>query len=239
MNKVIFPGKAHDSALFDGKPPKFYLSNQNLLRNTSLNINQRGQAEYVGNKYHLDGWLGYTNTQSVQIRDGYITLSELEDKSGPLAELQQKLEDPSSYSGRLVTMAAEIRRNVNTRDGGITLRLRNSIGTLFQSVIPGDDWTTVVYTALIPDGDATYFRVAIAFRDHANSVDIRRVKLEFGPLFTGWHSEDPASELLKCQRYYQVHDRGDIAPENLSPPMRVAPVVRQRPDGLWEYDAEL
>jgi len=38
----------------------------------------------------------------------------------------------------------------------------------------------------------------------SDSVSIAQVKLEEGPVFTGWPHVDPATELVKCQRYYET-----------------------------------
>lgn len=51
--------------------------------------------------------------------------------------------------------------------------------------------------------DRGYLEVVIRNKNNeAYSVDLARVKLEEGTNYTGWPHVDPATELMKCQRYY-------------------------------------
>lgn len=68
---------------------------------------------------------------------------------------------------------------------------------------------------------------------------IAGAKLELGSVATPFIPPDPATELAKCQRYYQIRTTGDIDPIDLRPSMRTITDIRERDDGNYEYIAEL
>ncbi|CAF1811224.1 hypothetical protein [Bacillus subtilis] len=70
-------------------------------------------------------------------------------------------------------------------------------------------------------------------------VEIYLVKLEKGHFGTPFVAKSLAEEYLECQRYYQVYSTGDKKDIDLRPLMRTTPIISQRPDGSYEYVAEL
>ena len=69
--------------------------------------------------------------------------------------------------------------------------------------------------------------------------NIEYVKVELSSIATPFCPPDPATELAKCQRYYQIRSTGDIAPVDLRPTMRATPTITQLSDGNYMYNAEL
>ena len=71
------------------------------------------------------------------------------------------------------------------------------------------------------------------------SSTISWVKLELGSIATPFVPPDPAVELAKCQRFYQVRSTNDIAAVDLRPSMATIKDIKLREDGNYEYIAEL
>ena len=69
--------------------------------------------------------------------------------------------------------------------------------------------------------------------------DLRTLKLELGGIATPLCPPDPAVELAKCQRYYQIRSTGDIPAVDLRPSMATIKDIKLREDGNYEYIAEL
>ncbi len=57
------------------------------------------------------------------------------------------------------------------------------------------------------------------------SIFIKWVKLEVGTNAMHYTPLDPATEFLKCQRYYQIHSTVDIQAVDWYPTMRIIPTV--------------
>ena len=70
-------------------------------------------------------------------------------------------------------------------------------------------------------------------------VDIYGAKLELGSIATPIIPAEPATELAKCQRYYQIHSSGDITAVDLRPSMRANPTATQLSNGNFAYSADL
>ena len=93
----------------------------------------------------------------------------------------------------------------------------------------------------IPDNTA-YIRVQFTINSGAQTSDTLEIlwtKLELGVIATLYTPPDPATELAKCQRYYQIRSAGDIPAVDLRPVMRITPTVTQLSDGNYAYSAEL
>ena len=71
------------------------------------------------------------------------------------------------------------------------------------------------------------------------AVDIYGAKLELGEIATPIVPADPATELAKCQRYYQIRSTNDIDPVDLRPSMRATPTDIKQVPGGYAYVAEL
>ena len=83
-----------------------------------------------------------------------------------------------------------------------------------------------------------YTSLRFSFGGHG-TVKPYWAKLELGGAATPFCPPDPATELAKCQRYYQIRSTGDIAAVDMRPTMCATPTVTQLRDGNYAYSAEL
>ena len=94
----------------------------------------------------------------------------------------------------------------------------------------------------LPD-NLTDLRVALIIHGTDSAplaaVDIYGSKLELGEIATPIIPADPATELAKCQRYYQIRSTNDIDPVDLRPSMRATPTDIKQVTGGYAYVAEL
>ena len=216
------------------------VSNENLLINSDFRraINQRGQSEYTSGVYSIDGWK-CGGSIKVEVADGYIDV--IQNTSGG-STLTQYLEDPADFAGKDITISiccqliegngtCAVAAYDTATEGGAT------DGAWTTKYITADD-TIQVYSVTVPLVNGLNH---LAMRPSAAGSKVRLywVKLELGDRATQFVPPNAATELLKCQRRYQVRSTGDIDPIDLRPTMREITDIRQRGDGYYEYIAEL
>ena len=161
-------------------------SNPNLLINPDFKINQRcfvSGNTIANTEYSLDRWrIGYSNLnflKSINITSSGIELVTANGAgNGYYADFHQLFENPlpSGY----YTMSGKI-------DGVI----RTFTGYL------GENADSVLF-----DGVFVLYHTSFAIRFYDDTRKIEWVKLEIGQVATQFVPPDPATELLKCQRYY-------------------------------------
>lgn len=200
---------ADEKAAWDG------LSNPNLLINPDFSINQRGKTAYTGSTFTVDYWKkNYDGT--ITVGDTSITLS-----NGSL--IRQPMEYADKLSGQKVT--------VSIKANG-TIRSKSSVFPTDTSSFSFYYDEDVIITRYISDS-VTWFVITAR-----KEVSIEWVKLEVGGAATPFVSPDPAAELAKCQRYYQVRTTNDIDPLDLRPSMRTITDIKAV-EGGYAYVAEL
>lgn len=188
--------------IVDTYATKTELSNPNLLINPDFKINQRGKTTYTGNTYTVDRWVNESGSQaSVNVVSTGLRLNST--TSTPLylyQYIEQDLELSTNY--------------VLTLSGGLTAsgtRAKYSAGFTTPSTKPTSN--TVIYSQTISPAHVVIsvgynatkgYHVRInVLNDAANTLYLDWVKLEKGSVSTMFVPPDTASELLKCQRYYQ------------------------------------
>ena len=205
-------------------------SNPNLLINPDFAVNQRGTTSASGGTstvYIADRWFSQRAIISRPENGGISIAWDVTNKDNGWT--QQKIETAALF-GKTVTISADIdgeRKSVTTTvptlvnktDGGwvdsnkqVMLAVSNLGGTLMSIVI---------------------------FSYTTTPITISNVKLELGSTPTPYCPPDPAAELAKCQRYYQIRSTGDIAAVDMRPSMATIKDIKQRSDGNYEYIAEL
>lgn len=204
------------------------ISNPNLLINPDLKINQRGQTEWstgnTTNVYTVDGW--YSKRSNITTNGEGLSVA-WDGVNGTEGWIQQKIETTALF-GRTATLSFCV-----------------------------DGETFVVTDAMPAVADTSKYvtlseNIVAAFTNHAGEsasvvilyksampVTIEWAKLELGSIATPFTPPNPATELAKCQRYYQIRTTGDIDPVDLRPSMRITPTVTQLDDSNYEYNAEL
>lgn len=210
-------------------------SNPNLLINPDFRINQRGQAEYTSG-YTVDRWYSPGKCSAAPISGG-VKLTSTVTASSTTHAFWQDFEfplPPGKYT--LSLKAADV-------TGVWAARIR--------TVTAAGDYVDSYYTPRLQAGinsvtvdlsDSEYISaVSIGFNkgnEAGNSLKLAWAKLESGSLATPFVPPDPATELAKCQRYYQMRTTNDIDPLDLRPSMRTITDIKAV-EGGYAYVAEL
>lgn len=221
-------------------------SNPNLLINPDFAINQRGGNIYsysvasgsIDGGFTVDHWIstivGSGNSGSYNAETHILSGSVL-DKNGYYANLCQFIENPVRFAGKTLTFSA----GMSELDQPALIQIWRTEGTTTTGVaathynLKADK----VLTFTMPSdlAEASKIRVVLQTR---GSVKLDWAKLELGSAATLFVPPDPALELLKCQRYYQIRSTNDIAAVNLRPNMGTITDIRAV-EGGYAYVAEL
>lgn len=229
---------AEEKAAWNGKAEVSDISNPNLLINPDFSVNQRGQASYSSSGYTVDRWK--TGGAKTTVNDGFITLENTTAKAA--ANIYQIVENPSVLSGKTVTLSFDY--DLKTEGAWISVQaLANNSWNPSPPVQLTDTGRNVKSTVITFPENLTDLRLVLVIHSTDSAplaiVDIYGAKLELGSIATPIIPADPATELAKCQRYYQIHSTGDIAAVDLRPSMATIKDIKQRSDGNYEYIAEL
>ena len=173
------------------------ISNPNLLINPNFAINQRAGGAYIVSsisEYTVDRWKLWNGTL-IKNDDGTITV-----KSSTDCSLVQILEDEcteeccaSIYVTKISGYWTLYTESDNIYDGSITLK---------------EGLNTVKFTGCKTFAIATHGK-------NNDSITIKYVKLEKGSNATRFIEPNPATELLKCQRYYIKYHQVTFIPGKL------------------------
>ena len=209
-------------------------SNPNLLINPDFRINQRGQAEYTSG-YTVDRWYSPGKCSAAPISGGVKLVSTVTASSTTHA-FWQDFEfplPPGKYT--LSLKAADV-------TGVWAARIR--------TVTAAGDYVDSYYTPRLQAGinsvtvdlpDSEYISaVSVSLNkgiEIGDSLTIEWMKLENGSATLFVHP-DLATELEKCQRFYQIRSTNDIDPLDLRPSMRTITDVKAV-EGGYAYVAEL
>ena len=209
-------------------------SNPNLLINPDFRINQRGQAEYTSG-YTVDRWYSPGKCSAAPISGG-VKLTSTVTASSTTHAFWQNFEfplPPGKYT--LSLKAADV-------TGVWAARIR--------TVTAAGDYVDSYYTPRLQAGinsvtvdlpDSEYISaVSVSLNkgiEIGDSLTIEWMKLENGSATLFVHP-DLATELEKCQRFYQIRSTNDIDPLDLRPSMRAITDVKAV-EGGYAYVAEL
>ncbi|MBQ8170535.1 MAG: hypothetical protein IJZ95_00955 [Oscillospiraceae bacterium] len=214
------------------------ISNPNHLINPDFRINQRGKTEYTETGYTIDHWHKLHAAATVQLTDNGIRAVTKSDLSQNITVLRQVFaEELNIWRGKTVTLTAKVTETHDraamavicssaTQNIGPKIALKVGINKI-SLTIPDEALTLLDVRLIINSGSAA-----------GDAFTVEWVKLEAGPVPTPFCPPDPATELMKCQRYYQIRTTGDIDPVDLRPTMRKTPSVTQLADGNYAYNAE-
>lgn len=178
-------------------------SNPNLLDNPDFRINQRGQntystpLDYTGQKYYtVDRWaMQFHGTVSIDDSGVTITRGQIQDTDG---EIFGTLLDPTNFNNgylnkptTLSIYVVEMSEGSDFRmyiDGMKPIPLKLGLNCVTVSSKGTNRWIGVGGFKQQPEG---------AF------IKLKWAKLELGSIATPFVPPNPATELLKCQYYYQ------------------------------------
>lgn len=171
--------------------PKTALSNANILHNPWFTVNQRGATTVSeSGVYFVDRWKTYINTvvsQSYTLSNGILTM---DNTSGSTSiYLLQKCETSVKEALRGKTVTA----SVLLSDGTILNGTREFPGVYINTK------DLIVYSS---DGNSEILTIEVK---KGKTVSIKALKLELGSVSTLAMDTAPdmATELAKCQRYFQ------------------------------------
>ena len=213
-------------------------SNPNLLINPDFAVNQRGNSDYNSNGYAVDGWKlqinGSGNSGSYNAETHVLSGSVL-DKNGYYVNVSQFVEEPVRFVGKTMTVSA----GMSELDKFALVAIWRTEGTTTTNVAatPYNLEPDKVLTFTMPSDltEASKIRVVLQTR---GSVKLDWAKLESGSVATPFALPDPAAELLRCQRYYQIRTTNDIDPLDLRPSMGTITDIKAV-EGGYAYVAEL
>lgn len=206
-----------------------------LLINPDFRINQRGQAKYTSG-YTVDRWYSPGKCSVEPISEG-VKLTSTVTASSTTHAFWQNFEfpfPPGKYT--LSLKAADI-------TGVWVARIR--------TVTAAGDFASSYYTSRLQAGinsvtvdlpDGEYISMVSVSINKGTKTDdsltLEWIKLENGSA-TLFVQPDPASELEKCQRFYQIRSSEDISAIDLRPCMRDDPASVTAVEGGFAYDAEI
>ena len=233
---TTLPANGGNANTLDGLHANEIASNPNLLINPDFKVNQRGLSEYSGD-YTVDGWYIQGNKCSVRPNADGILITATINPDATTHTLWQKIENPLPPGKYTLSLkAADI-------TGVWAARIR--------TVTAAGDYVDSYYTSAFREGvnkvsvdlpEGEYISaVSVGINKSTvvgDSVKLAWIKLESGPLATSFVPPDPATELAKCQRYYQVRTTNDIDPLDMRPSMRTITDIKQV-EGGYAYVAEL
>lgn len=200
----------------------------NLLKNGNFTnpVNQRGLSLYTGRAgYTIDMWR-VTNRVDVEILNSHIKLTCT--ATAAANGFTQTLEYAPAVGERLTFVAME-------HDGSL------NVGT-FNVPVSGH---VVAFTTADGIGGRYYYDGKVTLMiPPEKSIEVDWVALFKGEYDTisslMYRKNSYNSELLECQRYYQIRSEGSIPAVDMRPPMRIdAPTITILEDGNYSYSAEL
>lgn len=176
-------------------------SNPNLLDNPDFKINQRGESEYTGTAsgigkyiYCVDRWLIFLGTSSTEgsvvITPNSLGGMTISNQTNNIGALIQKIEKYTDLFGKQVTFSANIDGKILSTTATI-VNLTGEIGTL------STDFGFLRFYVK----ENTFVDVEI-WINASKSITVNWAKLEIGSIATPFCPSNPATELAKCQRYF-------------------------------------
>ena len=188
--------------------------------------------------YTVDRWK--TGGAKLTVDDGFISLENTTAKAA--ATIYQVVENPTALSGKTVVLSFDY--DLKTEGAWISVQaVTNGSWNPSTTVQLTDTGRNVKSTVITLPENLTELRLALVIHPTDSApfaaADIYGAKLELGKIATPIIPADPATELAKCQRYYQIHGKGDIAAVDLRPSMRANPTVTQLSSGNFAYSADL
>ena len=163
-------------------------SNPNLLINPDFKINQRGKSTYssTGTGGTVDRWVG-TNVKTVVNSDGTVTVSSLSG-AGYYTQHEESISyGKHTYSIYVQAITGTVKAFYKSKDSNDI-----ELGTLKQGL---NTFTSS------DDGFKSFF-LSIA---GGSSVTLKYAKVEQGTVATSFIAPNMAEELVKCCRFYQIH----------------------------------
>lgn len=182
-------------------------SNPNLLYNSDFLINQRGATSYTSTGYTVDGWRKPSSTGTVSwningVKPFYTSLSF--PTSGSTCYVGQYIENFLRRDGTHYTVTvgyATSEASSTTHVGTYTFNVTSSTSSQTYTYTFYTGYTISLFLQTSSSSSHDYLAIQRS-SSATTTLYIRYIKLEEGDVATPYEIPDPATELLKCQRYY-------------------------------------
>lgn len=181
-------------------------SNPNLLYNSDFAINQRGSFSYTSTGYTVDGWRKPISAGTVSwningVKPSYTSLSF--PTSGSTYHIRQYIENFLRRDGThyTVTIGYATSETSATVVGTHTFNVTSTTATQTYTYDFYTGYTITLFLYTRSSSSHDYLAIQRA-SSATTTLYIRYIKLEEGDVATPYEIPDPATELLKCQRYY-------------------------------------
>lgn len=173
---------------FSAVPSMF--SNLNLLLNPDFCINQRNFSGNASYEYTVDRW--FANDISVEKLDTHIVLTRVGTSNPFFIQRFEQNYYKQYIEHQQITMTI-MQSDGSAKKGTVIAPTFKSNG--YASVNISDSCN--MYIASLPSGECACGISFVA----AGSLSVKWIKLELGNISTPFIPPNPATELLKCQRY--------------------------------------
>lgn len=217
--------------------------NTNLLDNPDFTINQRGKTEYTGLSFKdsVDRWkLAPAGAVLTVNGDRSVSLKLTNTKYNTINAFSQDISDAARYCGRTVTLSTMLSEISGDIKVGIRCADEND-NVLVDKYVAANDGTMTSVSITVPDKTrilTAVIRIA-GMSDREQGFTALWCKLELGSAATSYIQAERGAELLKCQRYYQLHSSGNISELDLRPAMVNTPVVTKLSENKFSYESSL
>lgn len=171
----------------------------NLLINPDFKINQRGytaQSINVNAQYTVDRWMvNALNAPTVltPLSGGGVTVAN--NHGSYTSSISQPIEKPKEVYGKKITLSARVNGTILSITG--TAPQTDTLSNIASM----DDFSEHVKLRLTNDSGAIIYATIVI--EAQNTVTIDWVKLEIGEEATPFSPPDPATELEKCEYYFE------------------------------------
>lgn len=198
-------GGLEPNGVIIGWRPVVVTSNPNLLDNPWFTVNQRGQSSYTTtNDYSVDRWRLSSKLASVVVNsDGSLNVTAQAIGTGESGEFHQRIDNAvmEKLDGKILTLSALIGDTIyqvsgvyNYNENSTPLSLEIETGVMLQIRNIPTNASRAIARFLFTAGGS-----------EKTISNIKALKLELGSVSTLAMDTAPnyATELLKCQRYFQ------------------------------------
>lgn len=187
------------------------LGNPNLLINGDFSVWQRGTNFTGDGIYTADRWMAHAPTTNISKSEYNSKVVASVSTSSTYGGISQRIEDGWKYSGKLMTISFDWVSIILGDSSNAYIAFKFSDGTTIRAEhvalvdlsTSGRKIASVVLPSDAVVGDYLDVRLVISVSGTETSGYITNLKLELGDVATPFVPDDPATNLAKCQRYYQ------------------------------------
>ena len=208
------PANGGNADTLDGFHAKEITSNPNLLINPDFKINQRGSTTYTGKCYTVDRWFNSGVYSVSTITDNGIKIGMIEPSGGTsdttIGQIGTQLEQETALllRGKKITFSINVTKLTAVGAKMMILERSESGKPTYTTVKIASTGINTCQTTIRKGTTKIDVRIyGVDTREdgevYTNYTVVQWAKLEVGSFPTIFTPPDPATELLKCQRYYQ------------------------------------